>query len=537
MKMMEREQLKAASLNACLSLEEMAQFCRGLAGLAPDLVRNGTLGQSREGRTIPLLVITDFASGGAEEKPAVYLHAQVHSHEFSSLCGALNLAYELVTDDAHADLLKRVAFYIVPRINPDGAHEILTQRASCNRSRFDDSDRTRPNTWVQCDVDGNGLVLEMRRPDPDGPFCPSPDDPRVLVPRSKNSQGPFYTVNIEGRFLNFDGSSAWRNGESSIDFNRNYAGSWSPGCPGAGEYPFSEPETRAVADFFARHPNIFAAFDLHNGPLQLLAPPAVRHLKIEQEDEPLFQQVFDLARACRINASAVFAYPDPGRPHDCCGNFVDWAYFDRGLLGWGVELGTVIYSVLDEDAAQKNDASRAAHPALMAWQERHTEEPRRLHEWKKFSHPQLGEVELGGADVRALGIPGKAELEEFCRRFGRFVLQQSAMAPHLEISALSAAPLGKNQWRIAGTLANTGALSTAVTARGELIRFREAPYLELRPDTVCRTSAGSLGMEMPHLGPGETKPFEWKIECARPSGSILCRGGAGGSFIVSVPEP
>jgi len=78
-------------------------------------------------------------------------------------------------------LLKRVAFYIVPRLNPDGAEFVVTTSGRV-RSRTDRSERT-PNTLYQEDVDGDGLILSMRQAHPDGPFVADPKDRRLLIRR------------------------------------------------------------------------------------------------------------------------------------------------------------------------------------------------------------------------------------------------------------------------------------------------------------------------------------------------------------------
>jgi hypothetical protein len=50
-----------------------------------------------------------------------------------------------------------------------------------------------------------------------------------------------------------------------LDLNRNYPGNWHAANQqtGAGPYPFSEPETRSIGEFFVSHPNIAMALSYH----------------------------------------------------------------------------------------------------------------------------------------------------------------------------------------------------------------------------------------------------------------------------------
>ena len=55
--------------------------------------------------------------------------------------------------------------------------------------------------------------------------------------------------------------------------------------------------------------------------------------------------------------------------------------------------------------------------------------------WKTIDHPQLGRVEVGGADVRfGLWNPPRGRLAEVCANQSKLFLRQSTMAPALAIT-------------------------------------------------------------------------------------------------------
>ncbi len=119
---------------------EVDDFLIRLAESQPELVKLTSIGKSREGRKIQLLTITDPSTGPAADKPAYLIHGNIHAVELSGTHAALFTARRLVADRSKSDILKRVAFYIVPRINPDGAEFAVTTSGSI-RSRTDRSQR------------------------------------------------------------------------------------------------------------------------------------------------------------------------------------------------------------------------------------------------------------------------------------------------------------------------------------------------------------------------------------------------------------
>jgi murein tripeptide amidase MpaA len=60
-----------------------------------------SIGKSYEGRDIWLCTVTNAETGQPEEKPAVFVHAQIHAMEFTGTTAALHLLDHLLhSDDA-----------------------------------------------------------------------------------------------------------------------------------------------------------------------------------------------------------------------------------------------------------------------------------------------------------------------------------------------------------------------------------------------------------------------------------------------------
>lgn len=523
-------------LNGFTGQEEFETFVHALADAAPGLCRIGELGRSRQGRPMTLLTITDFSTGEPEEKPACYVQGMVHAHELSGSVAALYCARELLARHRENGILERVTFYIVPRVNPDGTERIL-ESAGCIRSRLDDSDRNRPNTWFEEDINGDGLILEMRYPDPFGKWVADADDPRLLIPRTPQSQGVFYTLIPEGQFHQYDGSPVFRNGNTSIDWNRSYGSSYSPKQKDSGPYPFAEPEVRQIAEFFTAHKNIFCAFDFHNGPLQILTPPATAAGRIAPEDTAFFQSMREAGRKLSLEMSESYTYPG-GIPRDLPGNFVDWCYFDLGIPGWVLELGSVVSSLVSLEDHKRIDCSRSIHGEVFKWQQAHPGEAVRLHPWQKFTHPQLGELEIGGVEWRAYSLPGKKEAADYSERALQFLLHNADCAPRLTAAVESVTLCGGNVWRLRVRLVNTGVLPTCVTGQGRTLPRRISPYAEFIPADGAECLSMNRGTECEHLASFESRYLEYFI--AAPSGLaelgyLRIQGGPAGNFNLNIP--
>ena len=142
--MAESARLPTLPFGRFLKYQDIDDFVKALASARPKLCRLGSLGKSREGRGIHLLTVTDFETGNPEDRPGYLIHGNIHAGELAGAHAALYTARQLLADHRRSDLLRRVTFYIVPRINPDGAEFVVTT-AGRIRSRSDRSEQ-RPNT-------------------------------------------------------------------------------------------------------------------------------------------------------------------------------------------------------------------------------------------------------------------------------------------------------------------------------------------------------------------------------------------------------
>ena len=91
--------------------------------------------------------------------------------------------------------------------------------------------------------------------------------------------------------------------------------------------------------------------------------------------------------------------------------------------------------------------------------------PGTVHPWRPFSHPQLGDIEIGGMDdFRLWTNAPPSHLRAEVTPHASFAVHQALMSPRLEILHTKAERLGDGTWRLEVGVANTGWLPTHVSS-------------------------------------------------------------------------
>jgi murein tripeptide amidase MpaA len=460
--------------------DDLTQLLRAFAEEHPELVQIESIGQSYESRDIWLATVTNTATGPAGEKPALWIDGNIHASEVSPSSACLYFIHWLVNgygaNPAISQVLDSRAFYICPRVNPDGAEWALADRPKIVRSS------TRPYPYdeepidglAEEDVDGDGRMLTMRVPDPNGGWKVSPDQPRLLVRRSADEYGgQYYRILPEGRIDNYDGVTIQMQREKEgLDLNRNFPMEWrSEGeQAGAGPFPTSEPEVRAIVHFIASHPNITGGIAFHTYSGVLLRPFSTHpDDDMPAEDLWTFQKIGQQGKE-------ITGYPAVSVYHDfryhpkevITGALDDWMYDHVGVYSWTVEIwspqrqaGIAEYKFIDwyREHPFEDDLQ------MLAWSDEKLAGQGYV-DWYPFEHPQLGPVELGGWDsLLAYRNPPSQFLEKELALFPRWLLWHLAISPRLELLEASATPLGDGAHRVRLVVQNSGWLPTYVTKK------------------------------------------------------------------------
>lgn len=423
--------------------ERLAAICSGSGGLA----RLGKLGDSAGGRPIDLVTIAGDGERPVNERPAVLVVAGGDGR--MRLCTELAIAHVeyLVRDhraghEATRKLLAEKVVWVVPMLNPDGpALERSGNARALDLDRDGRSDEDAPR-----DLDGDGMVAQMRWPDPDGEWLVDQKDVRLMRKADKKAgERGTHQLAPEAADVDADGERGEDPG-TGVQVVRNFAQRHTEFAREAGPFPMSEPETRALADFVLAHRNVATAVVWDRDDV-LLATPKAGEAKPRQQfdgihsgDVQLFERIGKLYRD-RTRRSGESTPRMDGSPWS-------WLYAQVGIPTfasdvWRVPRGGKEGDVEISDEQARLRACGTAGHGFVAWH--------------SFRHPQLGDVELGGfvadRDFELCSVDERSTV--FAAHHG-FLLEIGAMGSKVAIRSLTAEALGGGATRLKAVIVNDG---------------------------------------------------------------------------------
>ena len=330
---------------------ELTTLLNAFAAEYPKLVSIESIGKSYEGRDIWVLTVTNTATGPAADKPAFWVDGNIHATEVAASAASLYFLHTLVTHyGKDADVTRALdtrAFYICPRINPDGAEWALADKPKWIRS----STRPYPHDEDEIegltveDIDGDGRILQMRIPDPNGLWKDASGASRGLMVRRDpiETGGTYYRILPEGTVEDYDGFTLrLKKAKQGLDLNRNFPASWRQEFEqmGAGPYPTSEPEVRALVSTSSRAiPTSPAARRSTPGAACCCGRSSTSpDEEMHAEDLWVYQKAgekgTELTGYPAISVYHEFRY----HPKSVIGGTFDWIYEHLGMFTWVVEI-------------------------------------------------------------------------------------------------------------------------------------------------------------------------------------------------------
>ena len=258
----------------------------------PTLIAESSLGQTFEGRAIPLLKVT--APGKRVLKPESLLLFGVHPREQAPTLGMMRLVGEMLSGYGHdarmTKLLDGHTIWIIPMLNVDG--KVYDMQHGDGTSRGAD--------W-----------RKNRHPNPDG------------------------TVGVD---LNRNFPVRWGG-------NRRYDPSWksatnrTTGDIYEGLAPASEPEVQALMNFVIAHPNLRLMVDIHSPLHEILAPTYL--IKPEYER---YTKLLTAMRATQREPYPLGNIKPDTEPNNAprggnTGISYTWTYYTRGVTSLNIEIG------------------------------------------------------------------------------------------------------------------------------------------------------------------------------------------------------
>ncbi|MDW8106084.1 MAG: M14 family zinc carboxypeptidase, partial [Armatimonadota bacterium] len=301
--------------------------------------------------------------------------------------------------------------------------------------------------------------------------------------------------------------------KEGLDLNRNFPSNWRQEHEqkGAGPYPTSEPEVRAIVDFIVKHPNITGGVSFHTWGGVLLRPYS--HLSDEAfpaEDLWTYQKI-------GAKGTEITGYPNVSVYHDfryhpkeyISGVFDDWMYDHMGVFAWTVEIwspqrqaGITEYKFIDwyREHPIEDDLK------LLKWNDE-VLGGRGYVDWYEFDHPQLGKVELGGWDMLyAWRNPPPAFLEKEVALFPDWLVWHLLISPKLELYEAKVEHLGEGVYKVRLVVQNTGWLPTYITKKALEKKLVRGVIAEIELPEGARLRSGNPREELGQLEGRAYKP-------------------------------
>ena len=496
--------------NRFYTAAETNQILHELSTLYPDLTELYPIGESFRGQPLMVIEITNEATGRAAEKPALYVDGGIHAGELTGSAVATHLIGHLLNgygrDGRVTELLDTRAFYVRPKFNPDGSDVSLIddQQLRSTTHPVDDDEDGVPDDDPPQDLNSDGWITQMRVPDPRGDWVADPSDDRIMIEdEDRDLAGPRYSVQSEGVDDDDDGRIN-EDGIGGIDMNRNFPRNWERWHlqDGSGDYPLSEPETRAAVEFIDAHRNVTGIVHGHtSGGFVYRLPSASAPSLFPEIDLSLILHLGE--EYTRTTGRPVVPSATHPTEHRY-GTLISWGYWDHGIVGWVPE-----YSPGPEEWVTDYDGDGEIDAAE---QHRFNDEElggRYFSDWTAFDHPQLDAVEIGGWHSKFWGQnPPPEFLEAESVQQLPWILYLAEQSPLIEVSEPRVSAQEGGTYGVEVTVSNTGFLPTSLTDRGAVGReLDDGTLLQqvVHPPAVTLEGAGveivggGARIRIPHL--------------------------------------
>jgi len=238
----------------------LSSALKQLAQQHSEVIQLTSIGKTGKGRDIWMLQVSGTKGPDPLSKQALLIVGNAEGDHVIGSEVALGIAGYLAQnygqDEEVTQVLDSRTFYIVPRLNPDGAElffsTTLNEYAGNLNPRDDDYDWKVDEDGPE-DLNGDGLITLMRVNDKAGDWYADDKNPRLM--KKKTADTPLdtlYQLYPEG--TDNDGDGLYNeDGPGGFDINRNFPHNFGYRFRGTKVYPASELETRALIDFMTRY--------------------------------------------------------------------------------------------------------------------------------------------------------------------------------------------------------------------------------------------------------------------------------------------
>jgi len=494
---------------------EQTNRLNALTKAHPALANLVSLTKTNGGKDIWLLTI---GSGNTGSKPAI---AVVGGTEGNHVLGselAIGFAENLLRGsdtDSIRNLLAKTTYYVFPNMSPDAMEQYFSKlkfERSGNASETDDDRDGKLNEDGFDDLDANGKITMMRVETPVGEYKFHPDDARVLIKTdpAKGEKGK-YLLLTEGIDNDKDGQLN-EDGTGGIALNRNLTYKHNTFAPGAGDFPVSEKESRALLNFLYDAFNVYAviSFGSNNN---LSTPIAYNALAARERILAGY-----LEPDARVNSmvselyNKVTGLKDAPKISPTGGDVLSWGYYHYTRYSFSTPGWWVPKAKPDTIKKEKPFSVEDAGANYLRWSQQQGI-TNTFTEWKQVQHPDYPnqKVEVGGLDPFVLINPPYKLVGDLVKKHTDFLVKLADQQPVLDVVNLKTESLGNGLTRVSLDLINKGGLSTH-SKLGERSYFLKKLKVTVKTGDKQEVVGGRKITLLNSLDASGSQSFNWLIK-------------------------
>ncbi len=481
--------------------------------------------------------VLKIGTGDLDNKPAIAVVGGAEGFHVLSVELALQFAEHLVNN--YKEALEKTTFYIFPNMSPDAYsqyHSSLKYERRGNAAKVDHDRDGSVSEDPYEDLNNDGFITQIRVESPMGNHKTHPEDARVLVKADRNKgEGGSYLVYSEGVDNDKDGKFN-EDPIEGIAFNKSLTYKFPVFEPFAGDYPVSQPESRALLDYLFDQWNIFAfvTFSPANNlsePLKHNAQEAKKRVvgSILEKDVALNKMVSELYNKTISQKEKAFQQDNQGTD----GDFFQWAYFHFGRLsfstpGWWVpEIKAEKTEEKDENEEEKSEKDKdkptvTKESNFMDWADREGLTDVFV-PWQTVNHPDFPnqKVEAGGIKPFVMHNPPYKMVDSIALEHTNFILELAKMQPKLEFHNVKVEKLSGGLSRITADLYNNAPLPTH-SELGERSRWLRKIRIDITKDKEEVLAGNTINL-IDKMDAFESKTITWIV---KGSGNVEIKAGA-----------
>lgn len=478
--------------------KELDQFINSLNS---QYLKKEILGKTLGANTIHCLKF----SSGKETKPAILILGDTNPASPAGTEIILQWLKKSVQNKAELEaLLESCSLYIIPRPFPDALDSFFNKpyrENQLNKTPVDSDSDLELNEDGFEDLNGDGFISVIRIKDDNGTFFEHKDSP-LLMTKTKNDKSASYRLISEG--IDNDKDEAFNEDPAGgVNPNKNFSFSYPYFQKDSGIHQFSETESKAIADFAFKHPEIFLVFSFSSED-NLVKPwkedPQKKKASIRstvyQEDEVFFElysskfkSAFDIKK---LNHSKNTAN----------GSLAHWAYYHFGRIS----LTTTPWEI----PADEIKGEQAAEIKELEWLKKNR--PQALSQWSRIKHPDFpGKIcEVGGIKPFFSFVPDIDVCTQKAEKFNSFIQSIKDCRPKLLVTEFKTEKLSDSLSRLTLKIKNEGTLPFR-SKIGEESRKIHPLNISLDLPKTWSLYNGHIKTQIGNLKVKEEKEISWLI--------------------------